>query len=166
MANVKTKIETNADIEYDDFLSLNKRELKKAIKAGIRKGMSLLRTAGRASLRAAMGKAATHQNPKYNDTLQQGVRNTRVIEKGGEQYGYVTITSNRKTGSGSYRLIFFEGGTVERRTKRGYNRGSIAAKFFFAEANDSTAGQMQDVIDKGITDAVNKINSSKNDRDI
>lgn len=156
-----THIETNADIEYDDFLALNKRELKKAIKDGIRKGMNLIRSAGRESLRSMMGKAASHHSGKYSDTLVQGVRNTRIVEKDGEQYGYVTITSNRKTGSGSYRLIFFEGGTVDRQTKKGYNRGRIEALYFFSSAVSSTEGQVQDTIDKGITESVNKINSRK-----
>lgn len=159
MAN--THIETNADIEYDDFFTLTKRELKSAIKTGIRKGMNLIRTAGRGSLRSLMGSAASHHGEKYSDTLVQGVRNTRVVERGGEQYGYVTITSNRKSGSGSFRLIFFEGGTVERHTKKGYNRGRIEALYFFSHAVSSTEGQVQNTIDRGITDAVNKINSRK-----
>lgn len=154
-------IETNADIEYDDFYDLTTKELKKAIKDGIRKGINLIRSAGRRRLRAEMGKAANHHNPKYNDTLQQGVRGTRIVEKEGEQYGYVTITSNRKTGSGSYRLIFFEGGTVKRFTRKGYNRGSIRANFFFSETVNSTETQVQDVIDKGISDSIQKINQRK-----
>jgi len=154
-------IETNADIEYDDFFTLTTKELKKAIKDGIRKGINLIRSAGRQSLRAKMGRAANHHNPKYNDTLQQGVRGTRIVEKEGEQYGYVTITSNRKTGSGSYRLIFFEGGTVQRFTRKGYNRGSIRANFFFSEVVNSTETQVQDVIDKGISDSIQKINQRK-----
>lgn len=159
---MQSHIETNAKVEYDDFLALNKKEIKKALVAGIRKGMNLLRTAGRASLRSMMGAAATHHNDKYNDTLQQGVRNTRVVDRGSEgPYGYVTITSNRKTGSGSYRLIFFEGGTVQRHTKNGYNRGSLKALYFFTSATQSAMGNVQQVIDQGINDAVNKINSAK-----
>lgn len=159
MANVH--VETNAKVEYDSFLSMNKKELKKAITAGIRKGLNLIRTAGRASLRSLMGKAATHHNPKFNDTLVQGVRSTKVVDRGQGPYGYTTITSNRKTGSGSYRLIFFEGGTVQRYTRKGYNRGSIKALFFFGQAVNNTEGKVQETIDKGITDAVNKINSAK-----
>lgn len=154
-------IETNADIEYDDFYTLTTTELKKAIKDGIRKGINLIRSAGRRSLRAEMGRAANHHNPKYNDTLQQGVRGTRIVEKEGEQYGYVTITSNRKAGSGSYRLIFFEGGTVKRFTRKGYNRGSIRANFFFSEAVNATETQVQDVIDRRISDSIQKINQRK-----
>lgn len=157
----KTHIQTNAVIEYDDFYTLTKKELKSAIKTGIRKAMSLVRTAGRRSLRAVIGAAATHQNPKYSDTLQQGVRTTRVVERGGDIYGYTTITSNRKSGSGSFRLVFFEGGTVERHTKKGYNRGSIKANFFFSQAVQETEGQVQQTIDDGITGAVNKINARK-----
>jgi hypothetical protein len=155
------KIETNADVEYDQFYSLTKKELKKAITAGIRKGMNYIRTAGRASLRSVMGKAASHHNPKYNDTLQQGVRNTKVVEKDGSPYGYVTITSNRRGGSGSYRLIFFEGGTVQRQTKKGYNRGSLKPLYFFGSAVEQSEHQVQSIIDNGITEAVEKINSSK-----
>ena len=156
-----TQITTNAKVEYDDFLALNKKELKKAITTGIRKGLSLLRTAGRASLRAVFGSKASHHNPKYNDTLQQGVRNTRVFDRNNDIYGYTTITSNRKTGSGSYRLIFLEGGTVQRYTRKGYNRGSIKASYFFTNAVSSNITAAQDAIDQGITDAVNKINSAK-----
>lgn len=158
---MQSSIETNADVEYDDFLFLTTKELKNAIKAGIRKGLYLIRTAGRASLRSIMGKAASHHNPKYNDTLQQGVRSTKIVEREGEQYGYTTITSNRQHGSGSYRLIFFEGGTVQRFTRKGYNRGSIKANFFFSTAVTSTEGQVQQAIDKGISDAVQKINQRK-----
>ena len=161
MADVTTHIETNADTEYEAFLGLSTKELKKAIKDGIRKGMNLIRSAGRTSLRSAMGKAASHHSEKYSDTLIQGVRNTRIVERDGEQYGYTTITSNRKTGSGSFRLVFFEGGTVQRHTRKGYNRGSIAAKFFFSEAVSQTEGQVQETIDKGITESVKKINSRK-----
>lgn len=161
---MKSTITTNAPEEYDEFMSFTTKEIKKVIIAGIKKGLALIRTAGRASLRSAMGSAASHHNPKYNDTLIQGVRNTRVIDKNdGNPYGYVTITSNRKAGSGSYRLIFFEGGTVQRFTSKGYNRGSLKALFFFSDAVSQTEGQVQTAIDNGISDAVDKINRRKND---
>lgn len=85
------------------------------------------------------------KNPKYNDTLIEGVRTTAI--KDGDTIG-VHILGTRASGSGTFRLRFFEHGTKERVAKQ-YNGkplkkpkklGKIPPKKFFEAAQTSSLG--------------------------
>ena len=63
---------------------------------------------------------------------------------------------------GDFRLKFFEMGTDERSTKKGYNRGSQKKTPFFKPALDSTEEQVFETIGKEInTQIIKKANRKK-----
>lgn len=158
MAN--TAFTTNMDEVYEKFIKLNVREMGRALKTGVRKGLLLIRNKARQRFRALFP-SGTKQNPLYRDKLIDGIRATKVQDdkKDGVK-GYVLITSNRRTGSGSYRLVFLEGGTVQRYTRKGYNRGSIAASYFFTTTVDSNQNTYKETVISEIDKTVNKINQA------
>jgi hypothetical protein len=61
-------------------------------------------------------------------------------------------------GSGSYRLVFLEGGTVDRQTRKGYNRGRITASYFFTSAIASNQLRYKSVVVNEIQKTIDKIN--------
>lgn len=158
MAN--TEFTTNMDEVYEKFIKLNVREMGRALKTGVRKGLLLIRNKARQRFRALFP-SGTKQNPLYRDKLIDGIRATKVQDdkKDGVK-GFVLITSNRRPGSGSYRLVFLEGGTVQRYTRKGYNRGSIAASYFFTTTVDSNQGQYGETVLRELDKAVDKINQA------
>lgn len=158
------EITTNAKEVWDAFENFTQKEMKKAITSGLRKAAGELRKEVRSNLRKEINGATKH-NPKFNDTLSQGVRITKVKNNGSYFSVYTTIASNRKTGSGSYRLHFLEAGTVGRYAyirKSGHKpayRGSIKPYNFFDNAK---AGFNSDkIIQTEIDKAVIKINNKK-----
>jgi len=158
MAN--TEFTTNMDEVYEKFIKLNVREMGRALKTGVRKGLLLIRNKARQRFRALFP-SGTKQNPLYRDKLIDGIRATKVQDdKEDGVKGYVLITSNRRSGSGSYRLVFLEGGTVQRYTRKGYNRGSIAASYFFTTTVDSNQGQYDETVLRELDKAIDKINQA------
>jgi hypothetical protein len=135
-----------------------KRETEKAIKKGIRRGLSEIQKSARKNLKSSV-KGATKINPKYNDSLTKGIHMLsprRNRNNKDEISGKVSIMSNRKKKSGSYRLIFLEGGTVDRKTRKGYNRGILKPKYFFRDAQIPPS-TVQSYIDQEMNDALKKL---------
>ena len=156
----KTELKTNADEVYKKFLKLNTKEMARALKAGVRRGLLIIRNDARKLFRT-MFPSGTVRNPKYNDTLIEGIRMTKVKEtKGHEIVGYVMATSNRKAGSGSYRLVFLEGGTVPRHTRKGYYRGQLHPGLFFTSAVDANRSKYGQNVLQQLEKAVDKINNA------
>ena len=152
--------EVNATDVYKRFTELSIKEMKKAVTAGVRKGLAVVRNKARKTFRSIFPTGAK-KNPKYHDKLIDGIRSTKVKETGkGDIMGYVLITSNRKHGSGSYRLVFLEGGTVKRQTRRGYNRGSIKASYFFTRSVNSTNQEYNKAMVEAIDQTIDKINQA------
>lgn len=113
------------------------------------------------------------KNPKFNDTLQQGVRTTRVyVNQDGTIVGKVRIDDNRQKGSGSFRLQILESGSYkegERFTKK-YNgkklrkpasKGKLKGYKFFKTAMDSNEASFQSNMISEVEKAVDKINNGK-----
>ena len=156
----ETKFETNAVRVYEKFIKLNTKEMGRALKTGVRKGLLFIRNKARKRFRTLFP-SGSRLNSKYNDKLIEGIRATKVKEdKRDGIRGFVLITSNRKTGSGSYRLVFLEGGTVNRYTKKGYNRGSIRASFFFTSSVNDSQSDYNDTVVNELEKAVDKINKA------
>lgn len=138
-----------------------KRETEKAIKKGLREGLKELRKVTRENLKASI-KGATKRNPKYDDTLISGVRSyspKRSRQNKAEIIATVKISFTRKKGSGSFRLPMLENGTVQRKTKKGYNRGSLKAYKFFKKATDTvTPDKVQSYIDREMQKTLKELN--------
>ena len=156
----ETEFETNMSEVYEKFIKLNTKEMGRALKSGVRKGLLFIRNKTRAKFRSLFP-SGSKVNPKYRDKLIDGIRATKVKDdkKDGVK-GFVLITSNRKTGSGSYRLVFLEGGTVERKTRKGYNRGSITASYFFTSTVNQNEDNYRKTVVKELDKAVDKINKA------
>lgn len=158
----KGSVELNSNMEevFDKFKDLTVKEMGRALKTGVRKGLILIRNRARQRFRG-MFPSGARVNPKYSDKLIDGIRATKVQDdkKDGVK-GYVLITSNRRSGSGSYRLVFLEGGTVKRHTRRGYNRGSIKASFFFTSTVNSEQSNYRNTVVNELEKTVDKINST------
>lgn len=160
MSNGTTTIETNADKVFADFRKLTTKEMRKALRAAITRAASQLQRETKRELRKTMPTAT--QKGRYPDSLADAVRRSKIEEtKKGEISAKVHIMGTGRTGSGTYRLRFFEKGTKQRRTAKGYNRGSIKALLFFVLAQTSFYNEYDRILRDEIPKAVNKINSKK-----
>lgn len=164
-------IETDALKQYEAFEQLTAKEMKRSLTTGLRKAGTKVRTAIRKELRSSV-KNSNKLNPKFNDTLQQGVRTTKVKEVKGEIVSHVTISSTRKKGSGSYRLKILDRGNFKKsprynqfwkgkKLKKPRSTGNLEARNFFSRGLDNSASDFQQTLQTAINEAVNKINKSK-----
>lgn len=163
-------IETDAMKVYNHFQELTHKELGKALKSGLRKALRQVQKAVKTNLKSKV-KNTNKKNPKFNDTLESGVRLTRVYEnQDGTIVGKVRIDSNNKTGSGSYRLAILESGTYKtperyaktrngKPLKKPAYRGSLEGKKFFKTAVDSIESSFNGTMVNEVNNAINKINN-------
>lgn len=89
---------------------LNAKEIKKAERRALAAGMQAIKTQAKKNLRQVVN-GANRQNPKYNDKLQDAVRNTKLYYEGDNATMKVHAMGTRKKGSGTFRARFFEVGT-------------------------------------------------------
>jgi len=156
-----TTIETNADKVFESFLELNNKEMRKALRQGVQNAANKLRGETKKVFRSALP-AARRRNAKYNDTLLDAVKRSKVEEtKRGEISAKVHIMGIRNVGSGTFRARFFEKGTTLRRTRKGYNRGSVAPLGYFATANTTFRGEYDKILNGEISKAIERINRAK-----
>lgn len=157
----QTTIQTNADEVYNSFLELNRKEMRKALRSAVTTAANKLRGDTKKVFRSALPAAKSH-SAKYNDTLLDAVKRSKVEEsKIGEISAKVHIMGTRSTGSGTFRARFFEKGTKQRTTRKGYNRGTIRPLAFFSTANTAFQSEYDKTINEAIEKAVNKINQAK-----
>lgn len=162
-------IETDATEVYKQFIELSSKEMKKSLRSGLRKALTAVKRQAVMNLNSVV-KNTRKRNPKFNDTLQKGVRTTRIWEnRDGSIVGKVLISSTRDTGSGSYRLQILEVGSyiVGERFVKKYkgktlrkeaSRGTLQGKFYFKKTMNEMDSYYQSTMNKAIGDAVNKIN--------
>ena len=155
-----TTIETNADKVYAEFKELSTKEMRKALRNAISRAASQLQRETKKELRKSMPTAT--RKGRYPDSLADAVKRSKIEEtKRGEISAKVHIMGSRRTGSGTFRLRFFEKGTTPRRTSKGYNRGSIKALHFFASAQSAFYAEYDRILTDEIQKAINKINAKK-----
>ncbi len=163
------RITTDAKEVYEKFEQLNFTEMGKALKSGLRKALKVIQKDAKTNLKSAVNNT-NKKNPKYNDTLQQDVRTSRIfVNQDGTVVGKVRVDSNNKSGSGSFRLPILESGSYkgERFTKT-YNgkalkkeasKGSLKPKKFFKQAMDSNEASFQSNMISEVNKAIDKINN-------
>jgi hypothetical protein len=161
---------TNAKKVYEEFEDLTHKELGKALKQGLRKALRVIQKDAKKNLSGAF-KKTNRRNPKYSDTLQSGIRVTRIFEnQDGTIIGKVRIDSSRKTGSGSFRLKILEKGnfkTSPRYTKTWRGKplkklrktGDIQGSNFFKKSIDSNEASFQTNVENEVNKAIEKINN-------
>lgn len=163
---------TDADVVFEKFIKLSSKEMTKALKQGLRKSLNKIKKDAQTNLRSDYNNV--NKKSKFNDTLVSGIRTSRIWENkmtDGAIVGNVRIDSNRKTGSGSYRLKFLEKGNFKsqriRKKWRGkllrkeVNTGDIKGSYFFKRAVDANSSSFNSNMRQEINKAIDKINNGK-----
>lgn len=147
---------------------LQTNDLYKIERAALRKSARILYDNTKINLLSSVPKP-TQPNPKYTDTLADAVRMAVHQDNTNNFYFVVHIMGTRKSGSGTFRTKFFEGGTSPRITKSPYkdrlgrsypaglNRGSLKPTNFFASAISGSEQTVINAIQKNFMIEFNKI---------
>lgn len=154
----------SADIKVDDkelqkaLSSLDSRNHRDAVRKALVKGANIAKKEAKKNLKHILNpirKKSKYKNGKDKADINKGIL---VGSKGKDPF---------KDGvslhlMGDYRLKFFEMGTDERSTKKGYSRGSQKKTPFFKPALDSSEEQVFETIKKEIdVQIIRKANRKK-----
>ena len=148
-------IELDESGVLDMLDALSTRQVMGLQRTALRKAANVLRTDARKKLRKELP-SATRSKGKYSDTLISAIR-TSVKESKDGMDAKVHIMGSRSKTSGTFRTRFFEGGTVERKTKKGYSRGKIKPLYFFQNAIDATKNKVESTLDSELSKTIQKI---------
>lgn len=167
------EIETDAADVFKKFQSFTTKEMKKALTNAVKDSSRQLVREARQQLRKTLNNT-NKKNPKYNDTLESGVRSGKVVEtKEGDISVNVKITTKTKdNSSGSFRLHILESGSykVGKRFATTYNKkklkkprytGILKPTYFFKTASNNFNTTYQQTMNSALSKAVNKINNRK-----
>lgn len=163
-------ITTDAVEVYAAFEEFTLSEMRKALKAAVKETSKQLQKLTKQNLKKSVHNT-NRQNPKFNDTLEKGVRTTKVWEADGTFNAKVRIDSSRNSGSGSYRLHILEKGTFKTPNRYAYTkgkhthkpsyRGSLRAYNFFENAKNEYLPKYEKAINDAVAKAVDRINKKK-----
>lgn len=169
---------TKAGIEIDSkqleelIDKLSGKEMMKAQKRSLSRAGRLLYKQTRQNVSTLVPKSRV-PNPKYSDTLYDAVRMGVYEDSNFKWFLKVHVLGSRKKTSGTFRLRFFEGGTVPRKTKTAYtdrlgrtypagqNRGRLNSRNFFSAAISSKQNEVIEAIQTNIIEEIEKISNSK-----
>lgn len=145
---------------WNKYVELSLKEITQVSKSALKKAAGELKKNTQRNLVSDLGDAATSRG-KYFDTLVDAVRITKYDNR--EDSIAVHVMGTRTTGSGTFRLRFFEGGTSGRKTtgrgKDSYSNKDLKPLRFFERAMRSTP--VDEIIVRQIDKAVDKINKKK-----
>lgn len=165
MSNVSFDI--NSDQLEEVLDKLSGKEMMQAQKRALSRAGRLLFKAAKQNV-ASKVPNSRKPNPKYTDTLYDGVRMS-VFQEDYIWYFKVHILGTRKKTSGTYRLRFFEGGTEPRKTRHAYtdklgrrypvgqNRGRLRAYNFFSSAVSTTQTEVVTAIEENLMQEIKNI---------
>ena len=147
------------DREVSKALSrLSFKQMNKAYKEGMKKALDPILKQTKINLRNSgirnVNKPYTGKNGKKYPSMIQGVKTSVYIGDTEDSYGKVHIMKE-------FRLKFFEKGTSIRKTRKGYNRGSIKPKWFFANAVSQMSKQAAESLDENIRNSIIKAFNNK-----
>ena len=137
---------------------LSFKQMNKAYRTGMKKSLDPILKQTKTNLR---GSGIKNVNKPYISrktgkkylSMVQGVKSSVYIGETEDSFGKVHIMKE-------FRLKWFEKGTNIRRTRKGYNRGSISPKWFFRDAvsqrSAEAAASLDDNIRESILRAFNK----------
>lgn len=162
MADVEVKGDLNFSL---DWLEQNG---KRYFQSALYRGADVLKKQAKANFSSSLP-AATHQNPRYMDTLLDAIRNTH--SEG--DFVVVHTLGTPQSGSGTYRARFFEKGTIDRyqktyagiplKKKRFLGRISPPLRFF-SSAVTSTQSQVLAAMQQSIDFMIKKANEENGNR--
>lgn len=149
----------NLSVDIKDLKSminqLQTSDLYKIERTALRKSARILYDNAKTGLLNKVPKP-TQLNPKYSDTLADALRMSIHQDNTNNFYFTVHIMGTRKKGSGTFRTRFFESGTAPRKTRKGYNRGSLKATNFFADAVNGSESSVIKAIEENFITEFNK----------
>lgn len=129
--------------------SLSSKDTIRAFEGALRKGAAIIRNQSASNLRRSVRITGTSRSSVKYGKIDKGIKVGRLKLKNDEAVLKVGIL-------GDYRLKWIELGTKERATKKGYGRGSMPAKKFFAPAISSTAKKVEKTIAENLEKEINK----------
>ncbi len=150
---------TNGDIRVDDreviqaLSRMSFKQMNKAYRQGMKKALDPILKQTKTNLRSSgirnVNKPYIGKNGKKYKSMLQGVKSSVYMGDTEDSWGKVHIM-------GEFRLKFFEMGTNERHTRKGWNRGSIKPKWFFRNAVSQRGKEATDTLDDNIRAAILK----------
>lgn len=151
---------TDTGITVDDkavLLALSRlsfKQMDKAYRTGMKKALDPILKQTKLNLRKSgirnVNKPYVSRiNGKRYLSMMQGVKTSVYIGNTEDSYGKVHIMKE-------FRLKWFEKGTMLRKTEKGYNRGSIAPKWFFRTAVMQKSKEAADSLDENIRISIQK----------
>lgn len=149
----------NGGIKVDDkdviraLSNLSFKKMNKAYKDGMKKSLDPILKQTKVNLRASgirnVNKPYVGKNGKKYVSMLQGVKTSVYIGDTEDSYGKVHIMKE-------FRLKWFEKGTTLRKTTKGWNRGEIKPKWFFATAVRQRQNEAVNTLDENIRDSIMK----------
>lgn len=128
------------------FAELTSKEQKNVYRKALRKASSILIIQTRSNLRSIIKGSISKKSSKTGKSLASGIKASIDRE----------ATQSTVHIMGDFRLKFFEKGTAIRKTRKGYNRGGIKARYFFRSAQDQTENQIFTEMDNIILDSIQR----------
>ena len=149
----------NGEIRVDDrevikaLANLSFKKMNSAYKKGMQKSLEPILKQTKANLRSSGIKHVSRpyigKNGKKYKSMMQGIKTSIYMGDTEDSYGKIHLL-------GEWRLKFFEMGTNERHTRKGWKRGSIKPKWFFRNAVNQKGKEAVDNLDKNIRDSILK----------
>ena len=137
---------------------LSFKQMNKAYREGMKKALDPILKQTKINLRNSgirnVSKPYTGKNGRKYLSMIQGVKTSVYIGDTEDSYGKVHIMKE-------FRLKWFEKGTSIRKTRKGYNRGSIKPKWFFANAVSQMSKQAAESLDENIRNSIIKAFNNK-----
>lgn len=137
---------------------LSFKQMNKAYKEGMKKALDPILKQTKINLRKSgiknVNKPYIGKNGKKYPSMIQGVKTSVYVGDTEDSYGKVHIMKE-------FRLKWFEKGTSIRKTSKGWNRGSIKPKWFFASAVSQRSKEAVSNLDENIRNSIIKAFNNK-----
>ena len=146
-------VDTEASERKMEAMSMTQPEIKKSLKAAVRKSLNILRSAVR------NGAASVTTNPEKR---RKGVG--MVVYKngsGGQVNIYTPFQLAKSTGRGIFILRWLEEGTQDGVGRDGRRHGATPAKPFFNQAVSSSVGRAEQTLSDNIMQSIEKVASKR-----
>ena len=147
----------NGSVTVDDkeiikaLSNLSFKQMNKAYRNGMKKALDPILKQTKQNLRNSgirnVNKPYIGKNGKKYISMLQGVKTSVYIGDTEDSYGKVHIMKE-------FRLKWFEKGTQLRKTRKGYNRGDIKPKWFFATAVRQRQNEVVNNLDENIRNSI------------
>ena len=147
----------NGSVTVDDkevikaLSNLSFKQMNKAYRNGMKKSLDPILKQTKQNLRNSgirnVNKPYIGKNGKKYISMLQGVKTSVYIGDTEDSYGKVHIMKE-------FRLKWFEKGTQLRKTRKGYNRGDIKPKWFFATAVRQRQNEVVNTLDENIRNSI------------